>query len=126
MTVTQRQYSHLSEMGINVWQSRHTLNGAATANDDPVPIEQTLTINADEIVTQTIFLDVLHSIHCEIGDIGIKNDVIDLGLINWQFSDNDTITFDHNILTTPSLSKLSSNAQLKRDLWQILNLKVLS
>jgi len=126
MTVTQKQYSQLSEMGINVWQSRASLNNSTADSTETSSIVKPLTINAKEIVTQSLFLDVLHSIDCEIGDIEIKNDTVDLGLINWQFSDNSTINFDHNILTTPPLNLLALSTQLKRDLWQTLTEKVLS
>lgn len=125
MTVTQKQYSQLAEMGINVWKSRAEPKNSDVINElseNSCVIE----ITAESLVSQRIFLDVLRSVNCEIGDINVTHNTIDLGLINWQFSSVQSISFEHNVLTTPELSQISASLELKRSLWNTLNQKVLS
>lgn len=129
MTVTQRQYSHLTEMGINVWRQRNTLPDNIVAESSeliPDKPSQFLTIDSNEFINNTLFQDVLLSINCSVGDVTFDKNTINLGLINWRFVQSNTLNFSHNVLTTPSLESLSHNIVLKRELWQILNTKVLS
>ena len=129
MTVTKRQYSHLSEMGINVWQQRsthtfvNTNNASNEYNDKP---NKYLPIDSTSLLSNVLFQDVLLSINCSIGDVNIDKNTIDLGFINWCFSEVSSLTFTNNTLITPPLQSLSNNVLLKRELWQILNTKVLS
>jgi DNA polymerase III psi subunit len=127
MTVTKRQYSHLSEMGINVWQQRNTEpTNSADENASNLPNSQFLRIDPTLVTDNLFFQDVLHSINCSVGDATVENNTINLGLINWRFIESNNIDFSHNVLITPPLQSLSNNTALKRELWQILNTKVLS
>ena len=129
MTVTKRQYSHLSEMGIDIWQQRSTHNFVNTNNasdkSNCTP-NKYLMIDSTTLLTNVFFLDVLVSINCSIGDVNIDKNTIDLGFINWCFSEINSIELTNNTLITPPLQSLSNSALLKRELWQILNTKVLS
>jgi len=133
MTVNQRQFDQLTEMGINLWQHKvvaDTHNFSSTDNDKPTInyIEQTETTLSD-LFEKQIFIDILQSVDISIGEISHKNNHLDLGLFNWYFNStvNDTpaIYYDKNNLFTPSIKLVSQSSVLKKQLWQTIQQKIL-
>lgn len=125
MAITQRQFNHLNEIGITVWQRRNTSNTNSPSNNassSSLP----LAIHYNELIKLTLFTDILQCIGISIGEVNIENNVIDLGLFNWQFSENDLITFDNNILSTPAITAFETSTKLKKDLWRTIQQKVLA
>ncbi|WP_441002879.1 DNA polymerase III subunit psi [Pseudocolwellia agarivorans] len=132
MAITQRQFNHLKEMGVNVWQQRnseHTIEHSAenpeTKNTEP-SVSTSLAFDLNQLTQQQLFVDVLQCIDISIGEITSENNIMNLGLFNWQFKETDSITFSKSVLTTPMLTAFESNSQLKKDLWQIIQQKVLA
>ncbi|MCO4797947.1 MAG: DNA polymerase III subunit psi [Colwelliaceae bacterium] len=119
MSITTRQLSHLKEMGIGLWQRKSLTDPNQSKKQKPTKdsnIEQV----SEEIINQIIFKDILLALTIEPVDISWEATHINLGLFNWQFVDNDNITFDKNILTTPSIQSITQSLSIKRKLWQII------
>ncbi|WP_085305423.1 hypothetical protein [Colwellia polaris] len=83
-------------------------------------ISDKVAIDLDVLLKQQLFKDIILSIGASSADISIANDQIDLGIINWQFSENSAIEFKHNCLKTPVLTTLANSPALKKALWQSL------
>ncbi|WP_426369915.1 DNA polymerase III subunit psi [Pseudocolwellia sp. HL-MZ7] len=128
MAITQRQFNHLNEMGINVWQQRDTDNSAVAleSKNTNIPVSTSLAFDLDQLSQQQLFSDILLCIDISIGEVTTENNIMNLGLFNWQFKETDTITFSKSILTTPLLTAFENSTQLKKDLWQIIQQKVLA
>ena len=132
MAITQRQFNHLKEMGVNVWQQRnseHTIENSAetlTSKNTNTPVSSSLAFDLNQLSQQQLFADVLQCIDISIGEITTENNIMNLGLFNWQFKETDTITFSKSVLTTPLLTAFENSTQLKKDLWQIIQQKVLA
>ncbi|WP_426358132.1 DNA polymerase III subunit psi [Pseudocolwellia sp. HL-MZ19] len=128
MAITQRQFNHLNEMGINVWQQRDTDNSAVAleSKNANIPVSTSLAFDLDQLSQQQLFSDILLCIDISIGEVTTANNIMNLGLFNWQFKETDTITFSKSILTTPLLTAFENSTQLKKDLWQIIQQKVLA
>jgi len=132
MAITQRQFNHLKEMGVNVWQQRnseHTIENSAetlTSKNTNTPVSTSIAFDLNQLSQQQLFADVLQCIDISIGEITTENNIMNLGLFNWQFKETDTITFSKSVLTTPLLTAFENSTQLKKDLWQIIQQKVLA
>jgi DNA polymerase III psi subunit len=134
MTITQRQFNYLNEMGIKVWRQRNTENTpeVITSSNNHVnsthksntPITPIL-IDSNRLFQHTLFTDILQSIDISIGEVVIDNNQINLGLFNWQFIETDTISFSKNILTTPVIATFEEKPELKKDLWKVIQQEVL-
>jgi len=126
MGINQRQFDQLTEMGISLWHHRSSKKLVSTHS---VP---NITINLDQLRKIQLFNDILLSLNISIGEVNEQQGLLNLGLINWQFLDNkdksnneSEITFDNNLLLTPSLDTLSTSITLKRQLWHIITNKIL-
>ncbi len=105
-------------MGIGLWQRKSLTDPNQSKKQKPTKdsnIEQV----SEEIIDQQIFKDILLALTIEPVDISWEATHINLGLFNWQFVDNDNITFDKNILTTPSIQSITESLSIKRKLLQI-------
>jgi len=126
MGINQRQFDQLTEMGISLWHHRSSEKLVSTHS---VP---NITINLEQLSKIQLFNDILLSLNISIGEVNEQQGLLNLGLINWQFLDNkdksnneSEITFDNNLLLTPSLDTLSTSITLKRQLWHIITNKIL-
>jgi len=124
MTVTKRQFSHLNAMGIDLWCQRST----AEENDVEQSLEQNnfLPIDYKALSSLKLFNDIITSLGLSLGEISCKDNSLNLGLIDWQFSHNLNISLTENTLITPSIENLKTSAQLKRQLWQTIQENTLS
>ena len=145
MSISQRQFSILTEMGISLWQRRKLTNSSNTSNTsntsnsltDTVSVsgssistkssainnhkeENALSFNFSEISKQQIFQDILLSIGLSLTDVNEQNNYLDLGLLNWQFVNDETIILNENTLLSPAIENISNSSQLKRQLWLAL------
>jgi hypothetical protein len=123
MSIDQRQFEQLSEMGIKLWQRRTTSKqvGAAELNQHPYQ-----KINIDTLTGNQCFNDILQAFNLTLGEINLHSDHLDLGLINWYFIDakhNDEvkITYLNNKLITPTINLISQSVKLKKQLWQTIS-----
>ena len=126
MSINQRQFDQLTEMGISLWRHRSSQKSVPTNS------VQNITINLDELSQTKLFNDILLSLNVSIGEVTEQQGLLNLGLINWQFSDDkdksnneSEIRFNNNQLLTPSLDALSTSITLKRQLWHIITNKIL-
>ena len=127
MSINQRQFEQLTEMGISLWQNKTiALTHNKSSNNNEKQIEKYIEqneISLSNLTKQTIFNDILHCLGLSIGEITHKKDHLDLGLFNWYFSTTNNeipIHCNDNNLFSPSLKMISRSPELKRQLWQII------
>ncbi len=118
MTVTSKQFTYLNEMGISLWQ-RKSLIEESTETEQPTA-ENTLKFSLEELANQKLFQDIVLALGSELSDIEQQQNQLIVGDMYWQFSDQQAISLDNGILITPELNSLSSSAQHKKALWQLL------
>ncbi len=143
MSITKRQFDLLHAMGITVWQRRdlpahksqpapisdesttstnEAINKQVFASNEDLtqslPTTEIINIDLQALLNQQLFRDVIQCLGVSRADLSVQNNQIDLGLINWQFSQDDQIEFNHNCLKTPALNTIAHSAQLKKALWQ--------
>lgn len=119
MSVSSRQFNLLNEMGITLWQRRESLG----VNDAAV---QTENIDFAMLSKNPLFINIIQSIGLSIGEVSCVDHKVNLGFINWQFSQQNIISLVDNILTSPNMEIIRSSAQLKRELWQVIQEQGLS
>jgi len=147
MSINKRQFTLLQAMGITVWQRRELSNHSSplAVPDNKVLSSEQVNVSTDENTTQTssaekqkpplhsvividltsllkqpLFKDIISCLGASSADISIEHNQIDLGIINWQFTSNDSIEFDHNCLKTPHLTIIANSPTLKKSLWQTI------
>lgn len=128
MSINQRQYQQLSEMGISLWQHRPEAFQNISSNKNPA--EQNVNYlkqNNESLVTlseQAMFTDVLLALELSIGEVTAQQDHLDLGFFNWFFyaeqSESSAIQCSDNKLFTPSIELIRNSADLKKQLWQTI------
>lgn len=128
MSINQRQYEQLTEVGICLWQhkavafvhnSSNEYSATQTKSTSKLPPEYLTTL-----AKQTIFTDMLQILALSIGEITLKSDHLDFGLFNWYFNSSEQIApaihcIDNN-LVSPSIELISQSPALKKQLWQII------
>ena len=133
MSINQRQFDQLTEMGISLWQHKATSFKATSfknnsSNKDIVKQAENYIAQNDtslsDLTKQMIFIDILQSFGISIGEISYKKDHLDLGLFNWYFSLKDhikpAIYCANNNLFSPSITLISQSPELKKQLWQTI------
>ncbi len=123
MSIDQRQFEQLSEMGIKLWQRRETSDRINTAKANQ---ETYQAVNLSTLTSNQCFNDILLALNLTLGEISQQTDHLDLGLINWYFTETHDknavkITYLNNKLITPSLNLISQSATLKKQLWQTIS-----
>lgn len=140
MAVNERQFSLLNEMGIQLWQRRalplstpitdkHVNIAANKDSDDKRNTNSELIIDFQKLSKTPLFLDIINCLSVSVGEVTCLNNVLNLGLINWQFHDDDEasiISLDKNLLVTPPFAIISQSSQLKRQLWQTIQTQDIS
>ncbi len=130
MTISQRQFALLTEMGISLWQ-RKSVNFTPVASLDKQEEKSTtttsknLTSPADNIELialkkQPILHDIAQSIALSTEQITLAEKGLKIGSYKWLFTAEQTMSFQDNTLITPPLSDITQSSMLKRQLWQIL------
>lgn len=129
MSINQRQFEQLTEMGISLWQRRslafeqHSSNKTNT-KQEAIYLEYDNNDLAD-LATQVIFTDILLSIGLSIGEVNLKQNHLDLGLFNWYFSlksdEQASIHCLDNNLVSPCIKSISQSPALKKQLWQTIS-----
>lgn len=123
MTISQRQFDQLTEMGISLWMLKgDDLN---INQKDKLYLKQNK-LALSELSKKLIFNDVIRAIGISIGEITPEISHLDLGLFNWYFvtpeNNEQSINCHNNNLFSPSLAIISQSPKLKKQLWQtILN-----
>lgn len=128
MSINQRQFDQLSEMGISLWQNKSIPDVQNALPQGNVKLDENYVRQNDktlsDLIKQTIFVDILQSVDISIGEVNHKNDHIDLGLFNWYFNSKEdgesSIYCDNNNLFSPSVKLISQSPELKKQLWQII------
>lgn len=128
MSINQRQYEQLTEMGISLWQQKSfasALNSATECHSEQEKSATAYSYNDLTILSKdTVFNDILHVLALSIGEISLKEDHIDLGLFNWFFQSGKALTtsiscHDNNLISPP-LEVIRQSPELKKGLWQII------
>jgi DNA polymerase III psi subunit len=121
MSINQKQFEQLTEMGISLWQRR----SSDTSNDNQMLASLTfLDINLTELATKQLFTDIVLAAGLSVGEVKPKSDHLDLGLFNWFFTpeqSNNKLQWHDQQLFTPSIDIISQSSSLKRQLWQLLS-----
>ena len=133
MSINQRQFDKLTEMGISLWHSKNSAlsehtNATNTIKDQQVyDLQNNTTLS--ELTKQALFTDILQSVDISIGEVNHKIDHLDLGIFNWFFitpSENEQVIHCKNSnLYSPSLKVISQSPLLKKQLWQVINQNLL-
>ncbi|MFT5637035.1 MAG: DNA polymerase III psi subunit [Cognaticolwellia sp.] len=77
-----------------------------------------IAVDLKSLLNQPLFKDIIRCLGVNSADLSISHNKIDLGIINWQFTPNESIEFKHNCLSTPDLIRLANSPELKKSLWQ--------
>jgi len=128
MSINQKQYQQLTEMGISLWQhrSRAFKDYSTAQNNSEADISYLKqdTKSLDILTKQTFFTDLLLTFELSIGEVTAQKDHLDLGLFNWFFyADQNkvsTIQSTNNKLMSPSVELMSKSPALKKQLWQTI------
>jgi DNA polymerase III psi subunit len=138
MSINQRQYQQLSEMGISLWQHRPL----AFQNDSSTQLGFNQHDSADKInylkqdveslaalTKKTFFTDLLLTLELSIGEVTAQKDHLNLGLFNWFFytDENKKIAIHcaDNKLISPSIEIIRKSPALKKQLWQTITTNLL-
>ncbi len=121
MSINQKQFEQLTEMGISLWQRRSltkTNEGEAKTNVNY------LDVNLTELAKKQLFNDIILASGLSIGEVKEHKDHLDLKLFNWYFTNEQSpneLQWQAQQLFTPSIDIISQSAALKRQLWKILS-----
>ena len=124
MSINQRQFEQLTEMGISLWQHRTD----KTDSDKASAKKSYIDIDLNTLAKQQLFNDILLSLGLSIGEISQQDHHINLGLFSWYFtasSSSNNIQLLEQQLTTPTIDNLAKSPALKKQLWQLLSKKIL-
>ena len=138
MSINQRQYQQLSEMGISLWQPKPL----AFQNDSSTQIGSNQADSKHQIsylkqdieslaalTRKTFFTDLLLTLELSIGEVTAQKDHLNLGLFNWFFyTDENNKTVIHcadNKLISPSIEIICKSPALKKQLWQTITTNLL-
>ena len=122
MSINQRQFEQLTEMGISLWKSKLPIDSNGSVKDQKSDF---LTVDLNDIGQKQLFKDIIQCLNISIGEISYQKDHLDLGLFNWYFTSNiedETIAvrYLNNNLTTPNITTISHSTELKKQLWHII------
>ena len=148
MSISKRQFDLLQAMGITVWQRRDlpdhssavestqrrqhsdNISNCVTSTNEQASLtpshatspqtnaNQIIEIDLKVLLKKPLFNDIINCLGASSADLSITQNQIDLGIINWQFTHSDCITFEHNCLKTPDLTTIANSPELKKSLWQ--------
>jgi len=123
MSIDQRQFQQLSEMGIKLWQRREISD---KRNSSKLSQTTYQSVDLASLVNNVCFSDILQAFNLTIAEINQRGDHLDLGLVNWYFIDTDNkdemkITLLNNKLVTPTINYISQSVKFKKQLWQTIN-----
>lgn len=123
MITNAKQFNYLNAMGIGIWQQKDNPDVQQTNDEsDKDCTENCLTVNLDKLCEQQLFIDLLQSLNVSLDQITLNKDhSLNIGLFNWQFTQNPHSQYQNNTLTTPAIEQLEQTPQLKRQLWQLLS-----
>lgn len=113
MSISQQQFDYLNAMGIKLWYPKAQNVDAKSENNYLTP---------DKLVLEDslLFSDILDCLELSFAELNIYQQYIDCGLFNWQFTENNEITFANNTLVTPSIKQFQQQPQLKQALWKTI------
>lgn len=125
MSINQRQFEQLTEMGISLWQTRNSDNKQSSPNSNSLYLKQS-SVTLKKLTEITFFIDILTCFNLSIGEVTPQTDHLDCGLFNWFFSaqinmpTTEPIQWCDNKLISPSIELLSKSPALKKQLWQTI------
>ncbi len=119
MTISRRQFAHLTEIGINLWQRKASQTSTEQINDTNETATR-LSVDIKTLSNSQLFKDLLTHFNLSIGEVNIQDNKINLGFINWQLTKQTKCQLNQQVLTTPPLSEIMHSPQLKCQLWQLL------
>lgn len=133
MSINQRQYQHLTEMGISLWQHNPIAYKDTPSNQNNIEHKTSyLKQDVDSLAAltqQTFFTDLLLTFELSLGEITAQKDHLDLGLFNWFFYNDEnkttSIHCSNNKLMSPSIELIRKSPALKKQLWQIITTNLL-
>lgn len=121
MSINQKQFEHLTQMGISLWQRR---TQQASNKNQAKNVSNYLAVDLTELAKKQLFTDIVLAAGLTIGEVKVKEDHLDLGLFNWYFTTEQSTTklsWQEQQLFTPAIDIISQSSSLKRELWGILS-----
>ena len=138
MSINQRQYQQLTEMGISLWQHKpiafQDASSTQLLSNQPDSAHEINYLKQDVeslavLTKQTFFTDLLLTLELSIGEITAHKDHLNLGLFNWFFYADQkkasSIDCADNKLTSPSIEMIRKSPALKKQLWQTITTNLL-
>ena len=126
MTLSKRHFTLLNAMDIPLW-CRHVSTTSSgdvqkinTAVTQESPTDSLITVDFESLCNNPLFSDILLSLNLTLEAVKPQESKVDCGLFHWQFSSKNALSFQQNILTTPSLEILAQSHTLKRQLWSLI------
>jgi len=118
MTVSQKQFEHLTAMGVELWQRKalESIQQASTSETQLPP----LTISLDTLKNSQLFNDLVKYLCSADSEVTQQDNQLNVGLLTWQFCPENQLSFADNLLTTPSIERLSQSTEMKLTLWHLL------
>ncbi|WP_114326644.1 DNA polymerase III subunit psi [Candidatus Colwellia aromaticivorans] len=133
MSINQRQYQQLTEMGISLWQ--HKSAAFQDSSSSKNNLEHDISYLKQDVESlavltkQTFFTDLLLTLELSIGEVTAQKDHLDLGLFNWFFyadlNKTPSIHCADNKLVSPSIELIRKSPALKKQLWQTITTNLL-
>ncbi len=135
MAITSKQFEQLTEMGIDLWQSRTPCCINDTEQSNYLTQSQSSLAN---LTKQKLFSDILLSLNLTLGEVKAQGDHLDLGLFNWYFLDKELneeldeelkhesapdkplISCIESKLISPCIETIAQSAKLKQQLWHTI------
>jgi len=131
MAITLRQFEHLTEMGIGLWQSRTSCYVDDTKQNSFLPLTPH---SLENLAKHRLFSDVLLSLNLTIGEVKVQDDHLDVGLFNWYFLDKELdeepkevsiqegalISCIKSKLISPRIETIAQSTKLKKQLWHTI------
>jgi DNA polymerase III psi subunit len=133
MSINQRQYQQLTEMGISLWQHKpiafQDISSTQSNSKNNIRYLSQDAESLSKLTQQLFFTDLLLTLELSIGEVSARNDHLNLGLFNWFFysdqSNKKSIHYIDNKLISPSIEIIRKCPILKKQLWQTIKTNLL-
>ncbi|MGL1959145.1 MAG: DNA polymerase III subunit psi [Colwellia sp.] len=123
MSISQRQFNQLNEMGIGLWQQRVPKSETESINGHT----NVINIDLNKLSQNPLFSDIILSAGITLGEVVVQTDHLNLGLFDWYFyeSQNTELHCSNNKLFTPNINIIAKSPHLKKQLWQVIESQIL-
>jgi len=134
MTISQRQFKLLNAMEIPLWVSKQSTAVSSEQSSqteshinsevEDKSAETVIAIDLSILLENQLFNDILLTLGASPTEISIENNVLNINKndknIFWQFEQVNTLSFQQDLLITPSIDQIEMSPDFKRNLWLLM------